>query len=338
MAIEKTEFTFPDPDGKEEKFEIEIEGVEGRTNVLEKPKEKPAKKAEDLEIEVVDDTPAKDRKRKAAEPPAEVTDEELQEYSDKVKKRIQHFSRGYHDERRAKEQAIREREELERLAQQLLKERDDLKVGTTKAQNSALEHAKHAATIEVESAKKAFKEAHESGDSDKVLAAQDALTGAKIKLDRIQGFKPAPLQEQKVDVKQPQQPSQPVKPDERAEKWASENSWFGADDEMTAFALGLHNKLVKQGMDPKSDKYYETINSRMRQVFPDQFDAGDEDEPEVQPARKERAAQVVAPATRGTAAKKIKLTQTQVQLAKRLGVPLELYAQKVAEQQRMNNG
>ena len=98
---------------------------------------------------------------------------------------------------------------------------------------------------------------------------------------------------------------------------------------MTSFALGLHQKLVKQGVNPQSDDYYEKINSRMRELFPNEFDEGIEDEPET-PKRK--SSNVVAPATRSTAPKKVRLTQTQVTLANRLGVPLELYAKKVAEE------
>ena len=122
--------------------------------------------------------------------------------------------------------------------------------------------------------------------------------------------------------------------DEKAEAWRQENGWFGTDDEMTAFALGSHQKLVKSGVDPKSDEYYEKINSRMRQVFPENFGAADPDPEELKPKR----SNVVAPATRSTAPKKIVLTQTQVAIAKRLGVPLELYAKHVAEEMRKQNG
>lgn len=347
MSGETVEFSFNGSEGTEkEKFHIEVEGVEGRVNVLdpdekkepeEKPKKKPIK-AGDYEIEVEDDTPPEDRdargrRKKPSDPPQEVTDDELSEYSDKVKKRIQHLNRGYHDERRAKEAALREREELERLAAAILEENKQLKGTVSKTQNTVLEQAKRTAQVEYEAAKKAFREAYETGDGDKVLEAQEKMQQAQIRLDRVTNFKPAPLQPEKTQVKQEQaQPKAAPARDAKAESWAKENAWFGSDDEMTAYALGLHNKLVKQGVDPKSDEYYEAINARMRQVFPDQFD-GDEDIPEVPEARP-RTKSVVAPASRGKAPKKITLTQTQVKLAKRLGVPLELYAQKVAEQMR----
>ena len=127
----------------------------------------------------------------------------------------------------------------------------------------------------------------------------------------------------------------PAPVDERASEWAQSNTWFGTDDEMTSFALGLHTKLVKAGVDPQSDQYYESINTRMREVFPDNFEDTDNSPEEAQPRKQ---ATVVAPATRSTAPKKVTLSRTQVSLAKRLGVPLDLYAKQVAEEMRKSNG
>jgi hypothetical protein len=284
---------------------------------------------EDYEVEVVDDTPKADRNRKPSEPPNDVTDEELEEYSDKVRKRIQHFSKGYHDERRAKEEALRERQELERLAQQLVEENKKLKGNVNKNQTALLDQAKKNAAVETEAAKRAYKEAYESGDSDAVLDAQERLTNAKLKSDRLANFKLPALQETETPVQRPVEQTAPaVQVDQRAADWQKANKWFGADDEMTSLALGLHNKLVKQGVSPQSDEYYETINSRMRQVFPDNFE-------EAEPKRK---AQVVAPATRSTAPRKVTLTRTQVQIAKRLGLTPEQYARQVAIDMRKSNG
>ena len=179
-----------------------------------------------------------------------------------------------------------------------------------------------------------YKEAYESGDSDKVLEAQEELTDAKFKVEKVKNFKPTPLQQEETSVQTNYAPQPSF--DAKAESWRQDNPWFGNDDEMTSFALGLHQKLVKSGIDPKSDEYYEKINSRMRQVFPDQFaDEGDDEPEETKPRRKTN---VVAPATRSTAPKKIVLTQTQVALAKRLGVPLEEYAKQVAMEMRKQNG
>jgi hypothetical protein len=326
--MEKVEFDFPDPD--KENFKLEVEGRESEKPEEETPAKKARAESDDIEIEVVDDTPKKDRNRKPSDPPEDITDDELEDYSEKVRKRLQHFSKGYHDERRAKETAFREKEEALRIAQQLVEENSKLKGTVGKNQEILLDQAKRATAAELEQAKSRYKQAYESGDSDAVLEAQDALTSAKIKADRLNNFKLPPVQQPEKVVQQ-EQITQAPSADDKAVRWQQDNSWFGSDDEMTSFALGLHQKLVKQGVDPRSDDYYEKINSRMRQVFPEEFSF---DEPEQVEDRPRKKANVVAPATRSTAPKKIVLTQTQVAIAKRLGVPLELYAQKVAEEMR----
>ena len=348
MPFQKVEFEFPDPDKSEEKGTVEVE-VSSAENVLDvAPKEKsepepkakpePEAKASDIEVEVVDDTPPKDRGRKPTEPPSEVTDSELEEYSEKVQKRIKQFSKGYHDERRRAEAAQREREEAIRYAQKLIEENRKLQEAQTKSHAALLEQAKARTAAELEQAKRIYKEAYESGDADRVVAAQEALTTAKIRADKVANFKPAPLQTETTPVKQEViAPAPSPEPDRKAIEWQKANPWFGSDDEMTSLALGLHQKLVREGVDTRSDEYYERINRRMREVFPQQFE--DDEEVPSKPANKpSKKANVVAPATRSTAPKKVVLTQTQVALAKRLGVPLELYAQKVAEQMRNQNG
>ena len=341
MAFQKVEFEFPDDEDdnkmaieESSAVEIDISGKKTaddfRADAAPEPEGEVDTDDDDFEVEVVDDTPKADRGRKASEPPTDVTDEELEDYSDKVRKRIQHFSKGYHDERRAKEEALRERQELERVTQQLMEENKKLKGNVNKNQTALLEQAKKNAAIETEGAKRAYKEAYESGDSDAVLEAQEKLTNAKIKSDRLANFKLPALQETQTPVQtQVEQTAPAVQVDERAANWQKTNSWFGSDDEMTSLALGLHNKLVKQGISPQSDEYYETIDSRMRQVFPDNFE-------EAEPKRKK--AQVVAPATRSTAPKKVTLTRTQVQIAKRLGLTPEQYAKQVAIDMRKQNG
>jgi len=341
MAFQKVEFEFPDDEDdnkmaieESSAVEIDISGKKTaddfRADAAPEPEGEVDTDDDDFEVEVVDDTPKADRGRKASEPPTDVTDEELEDYSDKVRKRIQHFSKGYHDERRAKEEALRERQELERVTQQLMEENKKLKGNVNKNQTALLEQAKKNAAIETEGAKRAYKEAYESGDSDAVLEAQEKLTNAKIKSDRLANFKLPALQETQTPVQtQVEQTAPAVQVDERAANWQKTNSWFGSDDEMTSLALGLHNKLVKQGVSPQSDEYYETIDSRMRQVFPDNFE-------DAEPKRKK--AQVVAPATRSTAPKKVTLTRTQVQIAKRLGLTPEQYAKQVAIDMRKQNG
>ena len=346
MAFQKVEYNFPDEESKKPDIEIEDSSaveidVSGKKESLEdeqkssKSEDKGSEKAETksgIEVEVVDDTPKADRNRKASEPPEDLTDEELDDYSEKVRKRIQHFSKGYHDERRAKETAFREREELERYAKTLQEENNKLKGSVNKNQTALLEQAKKTASAELEQAKKAYKTAYEAGDADAVVSAQESLTNAKIKTDKLNNFKLPSLQNKETPVEQKVSSPQV---DQRAVDWAKKNAWFGTDDEMTSLALGLHNKLAKQGVNLQSDEYYEAIDTRMRQVFPENFE-GEVAEPEAE--KPKRQANVVAPATRSMAPKKVKLTQTQVAIAKRLGVPIELYAQKVAEEMRKDNG
>lgn len=349
MPMEKVSFEFPDPDRDTSKdVKMKDDGsaevvIEGRRDPFadvpsKKEAEKPAAKQQDddddIAIEVVDDTPKKDRGKKPSAPPDELSDDELENYSEKVKKRLQHFSKGYHDQRRAAEQATREKAELEAMTARLLEENKKLKGTVGQNQQAMLEQAKKMAERELEEAKAKFKTAYNTGEGDAVVEAQEALTSAKLKAERVNNIKLPPLQEAESDVQTQQ--SAPVTVDDRAVEWQKTNSWFGQDDEMTSFALGLHQKLVKAGVNPRSDEYYEKINSRMRQVFPDSFDEAVGDEPEETKPR--RKTNVVAPATRSTAPKKIVLTQTQVALAKRLGVPLEEYAKQVAMELRKQNG
>ncbi len=334
MPFQKVEFEFPDE--KEESTEIEIESSSAETLGAEKEEV-----SNEVELEVVDDDiPAKDKDetgqlRKPGKPPEDLTDDELDEYSDKVQKRIKSLSRGYHDERRAKEAAFRERQEYERLAQQLVEENKRLKGTVNKNQEAIVEQAKKTVAAELIDAKRAYKQAYEAGDGEALLDAQDALTNAKIKSDRLSNIKITPLQEEETPVKPEalEEDTQQAPVDGRANEWAQSNEWFGQDDAMTGFALGYHTELVKEGIDPQSDEYYERIDSRMRQVFPDRFEDTEE---EVVTTKK--SANVVAPATRSTAPKKIRLTQTQVAIAKRLGLTPQQYAEQVAKDMRKANG
>ena len=313
--IEKTEFEFPD-----EKEENPRKGG----NVVEPESNSP-------EIEVVDDTPEEDRGRKPmTEPPKEVTDEELAKYDEGVQKRIKHFTKGYHEERRAKESAEREKDEALRLAQAVLAENKKLKGSVNQNQAALLEQAKKVVSGEVETAKRMYREAYEAGDTDKLVEAQEALTQAKIRADKVNNFRPAPLQVDETPVQIAQQPTKAAPVDDKLLAWQDENQWFGSNKRMTAYALGLHEELVSEGIPSGSDEYYKRINTDIRERFSDQF--GAEESVDAKPQRTK--SNIVAPATRSTAPKKIVLTQTQVNLAKRLGVPLELYARKVAEEMR----
>jgi hypothetical protein len=312
--IEKTEFEFPD-----EKEENSRKGGK-----IVAPEAEP-------EIEVVDDTPEEDRYRTPmVEAPQDPTEEELATYSESVKNRFKHFTKGYHEERRAKEAATREKDEALRIAQAVFEENKRLKGSVNQGQNVLLEQAKRVINTEIEDAKRIFKEAYEAGDSDKLLEAQEALTNAKIRADKVNNFKPTPLQETETPVQIAPQPQQAAPVDEKLLAWQDQNQWFGSNKRMTSYALGLHEELVENGIRVGSDEYYRRIDTDIRERFPDQVGAGESADAKPQRTK----SNVVSPATRSTAPKKIVLTQTQVNLAKRLGVPLELYARKVAEEMR----
>ena len=325
---EKDSFKFPDENivggdkgkGKpEDELEIVIEGDETP-----------------IKVEIKDDTPPEDRGRKPmSEPPEEVTEEELLKYKDvRLRDRLAHLNKGYHEERRAKEAAIREREEALTIAQHILQENEQLKNSTQNNQRILIDQAKVVATKELEEAKRKYKAAYESGDGDAVTAAQEELVSAKLKVERINNFRPKALQPTETAVQTTQVPQNPASGatyrDDKAVAWQDRNRWFNRDREMTGFALAVHERLVEEeGIDPRSDTYYERIDARMREKFPEKFqdngNGGNE---------KPRRSSVVAPATRSTAPKKVVLTPSAVSIAKRLGIPLELYAKKVAEGMR----
>ena len=291
---------------------------------------------DDFEIEIVDDTPEEDRGRKPMEtPPEDPTDEELATYSKRDRNRIREFTKGYHDERRAKEAALREREEAIRLAKAYFEENQKLK-GTVNTSNNALvEQAKKQVALELDDAKRKYKEAYESGDADALVNAQEQLTSAKLKAERLSNFKPATVEEEPEPKFAPAVQQPPV--DHKAEKWREKNAeWFGKNKEMTAFALAVHDTLVNdEYVDPTSDEYYRRLNARLRQVFPDKFESG---EPADAPTQRPTKSNVVASATRSVAPKKITLTPSEVNIAKRLGVPLEQYAREAARLRREKNG
>ena len=300
--VEKQEFSFPDEETK--KPQVEDDG------------------GVDVEIEV---------SKKEPEPEVK-EDDEIEKYDEKVKKRISDLQSGFHNERRRAEEASREKDEALSFAQSIAEENKKLKGSLNVGQTALLEQAKKVVSNEVDDAKRRYKLAYESGDSDALVDAQELLTTAKIKMDRVNNFKPA-LQDEESNVKiAPREVPRQPQADPKAARWQSENSWFGSDDEMTSFALGLHTKLIKNGIDPNSDDYYAKINSRIRQVFPENFglDNNETETPQSQSAPRQKS-NVVAPATRSTSSSKIRLTPFQVTMAKKFGVSHELMAQKIAE-------
>jgi len=290
---------------------------------------------DEVEVEIVDDTPEKDRGRKPLDREIEdPTDEEIESYSDGVKKRIKELTHARHDERRAKESLFREKQELERLAQHMVSENTKLKEYVKSGTEQYAASIKQVADSELENAKRQYKAAYESGDADALVAAQEAMTDAKMRTEAAKNFRAPPLQDAETTVQTQPQVSRP-EIDEKTVRWQAKNQWFGSTgyEEHTSFALGLHQKLVNSGLDPRSDEYFERIDARMKSTFPEVF--GSEDKPRSGDGSK-RPSSVVAPATRSTGARKIQLTPTQVALAKRYGLTPQQYANEVAKLEKSN--
>ena len=285
-------------------------------------------KEKDFELEIEDDTPEQDRNRQPLpkEMVQELEEDELEDYSEKVKTRLKQMKKVWHDERREKESALREQQEAVSLAQNLVEENKKLKSRLSEGEKSLIMTATREAELDAQMAERAYKEAYDSGDSDQILEAQKKLNTTSNRLERLKGYKPS-LQASENSVQN--QPTQAAAPrlDQKTDNWRKQNTWFGQDEEMTATALGLHQKLEKQygGQYIGTDEYWNTVNKTMQRRFPEYF--GDE-EPE-KPQR--TAATVVASASRSTAPKKIVLKQSQLALAKKLGLTPEQYAREYAK-------
>ena len=301
--------------------------------------EQPAKAAasDDFEFEIEDDTPPEDRGREPMpkEIVEEIDNDELEEYSENVKTRLKQMKKVYHDERREKEAALREHQEALAYAKRLMEENNALKGRLTQGEQIFVETAKNAAELELSAAKKAYKDAYDLGDADQLIEAQDRLYKAQSKLQKVEDFVPS-RHEPETDV-QPVANSVP-RPDQRAVAWQERNDWFGKDEEMTSLALGLHQKLVNQygASYPSTDEYWKKVDDTMRRRFPEHFEERDPAPAQDTKPQREKPAPVVAPATRSTGSKKIKVSQTAVNTAKRLNVPLEKYVQEMMKLEGRN--
>ena len=302
---EKDSFQFPDE--KDQEVSIEIED-------------------NDVSIELEDDTPSEDRNKQPM--PKEIVEEiekdELEEYSDDVKSKLKKLKKVYHDERRAKEEVLREQQQALAVTKQLLEENRRIKQMMQNGEQQYVSAIKGAAEAKLEFAKKAYKEAHETGDSDQLIAAQQAITQMQLEIDRANNFKLPPLQEENFQVQIPQEPVRAARPDDKAMAWQERNSWFGQNRSMTAYALGLHEELRDSGVTVGSDEYYSKLDKTIRKRFPDNFESETEETP-----RKEAPRNVVAAATRSTAPKKVRLKTSQVALAKKLGLTPEQYVKEL---------
>jgi len=290
------------------------------------------------DIDIEDDTPEADRGREPmpAEVVAELEADELEEYSEKVKIRLKQMKKVWHDERREKERVMREQTEALNAAQRLLEENRRLKSTLSEGEQTLVGSFKQTAEFELEKARREYKDAYEAGDTDRVLDAQQKLSEAQYKLQQLAGYRPT-LQDVEEDVQLTQPQVQIPRPDQKTVAWQERNTWWGTDPEMTASALGLHQKLEKE-RGPQfvgTDEYWGAIDTTMRRRFPEYF--GDESKATEGTAKAQRAskpANVVAPASRSTSSKKIVLKQSQLSIAKKLGLTPEQYAREFAKMER----
>ena len=296
-------------------------------------------KADDIDLEIEDDTPAEDKGKEPLpkEKVEELENDTLEDYSERVKQRMAQLKKVWHDERRAKESADRERQEAIRFAQQISEENKRLKTTLTSGEETYIQTLKNALEQQLDSAKRDYREAYNAGETDRIIDAQQKMNDAQMRLSQAQQYEPRfkkTLQEPEnpVYIQQNEQPS--FKPDSKAMAWQEKNDWFGKDEEMTSLALGLHEKLVRSGISPTSDEYYRRIDSTMQKRFPENF--GDATLDEDQPAQRTKPSTVVAPATRSTAPKKVRLTKTQVALAKKFGITPEQYARETLKLENAN--
>jgi hypothetical protein len=312
------------------------------------PHEKEEVPEEKLEIEIEDDTPVEDRGIRPMRAKVEdVTDDELSEYDIKVQNRIKKLGKGYHDERRAKEQALREREATESYAKQLIEENKKLQQQISSGSKVLIEQSQSSAAIELDAAKKKYKEAYEAGDVDALADAQTEIAEATLQLDKTRGMRPIEVEEREFASAQPEEPN--LTP--RTKKWIdANNDWWGVDDEMTMTAMGIDRKLQKEyGADyVGTEEYFKTIDKTMRKRFPEHFESEqsyeedesppkkrtsepvDEDDEYDPPHRATRITSPVAPASRSTPPNRIRLKASEAAQARRLGVPIEEYARQVA--------
>jgi hypothetical protein len=318
---ELDEYKFPDEIEDSAENEVVEEVDEGSLNV---------------DIEIVDDTPPADRNR---DPVPDNIKEELEtadkskDYSKNVKDKFTQYKKAWHDERRAKEAALREQQEALTAAQNILDENKRLKQMLQTGEKELITTYQSSAELEVSQARRNYKEAYDSGDSDALAEAQEEMMRAQLKLDRAKNFRPTVQiaeNDVQIQVKQPQQPAQM---NDKVAEWVSKNPWYVDPEKkvMSKYAVFVHEELEEQfgRAFVGTDEYFKRIDNEVKRRFPEEFDDIEIKNDEEKPQRTSRLSTVVAPAKRSTSSKKIVLTKTQVALAKKFGLSPEQYAREL---------
>ena len=293
---------------------------------------------DEVEIEIVDDTPEEDR-RNATPLPKEIVDDidndDLESYSKEAKQRLLQMKKLIHDERRAKEAAIRENEEAIRVANAIINENKNLKGRLSEGEKVFVSTAKEKLASDLEKARREYKEAYDSGDADRLVEAQENLTKIQFASRDWEKYTPQfdenALQAQSNQVQTQQVANQPARLDAKTQAWLDKNKWYGTDEDMSFLAMGIHKRLEKEGVPVGSDHYWSSIDTEVRKRFPDKF--GDT---EAKPSATTRKTTVVAPATRSTSSKKITLNTRQLELAKKFKLTPEQYYNELVKTESQN--
>jgi hypothetical protein len=250
--------------------------------------------------------------------------DELESYSEGVKSRINNLTKRFREEERQKQTAIE-------YAENVRKENENLKTRIDSLDKGYQEQFESRVTNQIDSAKEILKQAHETGDVDKIVDAQEALANLTVEKGTLKAVRAETAEDPKPEQTAPPDPvpaPAAPPPDPRAESWAKENDWFGQDEVMTYAAFGIHRRLIEdEGFDPQSDEYYAEIDKRLRSEFPQKFDQKSKSN-----GGSRKVASAEASASRNRSGRKtVRLTSSQVAIAKRLNVPLEEYAKYVRD-------
>jgi hypothetical protein len=311
---QETNVSFEEKAESSHPSEIKKEDVDlGYTDISELTKQKTEKAKAKEEDEVTEEQPQKK------------TSDDLEGYSDKVQKRIKDLTFKYREAER-REQAAMD------YAQGLKKKYEDIEQKYNTVDENYIKEYDGRIEAEKAKVKTMLKEAIDAQDAEKIMEANEALTRLAVEKEKVkisQSEREERAKAAKEQAEKPQEENQPQKPQKvspRAQEWASENEWFGSDKVMTSAAMGLHDELMGEGFDAEIDAYYNEINKRIRDYFPHKFaDTETQEEPR-------RPVQNVAGVSRKQNGRRsVKLTKSQVAIAKKLGVPLEEYAKYVKE-------
>ena len=291
---------------------------------------------EDTKIDIGDteeesvDVNLSEETQEEPEKQAQTSEEELDDYSSGVKTRINNLTKRFREEERQKQTAIE-------YAENVRKENESLKQRIDSLDKGYQEQFESRVSNQIDSAKEILKQAHETGDVDKIVEAQEALASLTVEKGTLKAVRAEKSTEEKqsseTEITQaaatPAAPAAPApQPDPKAEAWAQKNDWFGQDEVMTYGAFGIHRRLIEdEGFDPSSDEYYAELDNRLKAEFPHKFDSKSKSN-----GGSRKVASAEASASRNRSGRKtVRLTPSQVAIAKRLNVPLEEYAKYVRD-------